>query len=77
MHASKYMGFLCCPYYSSRCSDLPAELAADGAASARHQHRFPMQKLADLMEIRADLLSSEKILDGDLLQSADGNLAAQ
>lgn len=44
--------------------DLTAELAPDGAASARHQHHTPLNGLQDLPQIDFHLLAAEKI--GDL-----------
>ena len=44
--------------------DLTAELAPDGAASARHQHHTPLDGLQDLPQIDFHLLAAEKI--GDL-----------
>ena len=50
--------------------DLPAELAADGAAASRDQDPFPVNEFKDFFQVGLDRLSAQKVFDGDLLHLA-------
>ena len=56
--------------------DLPAELAADGAAASGDQHCFAIDEVEDFLHVRLDGFAAEKVLYGDLLHLADCYIAA-
>ena len=41
--------------------DLPAQLRADGAAAARHQHRFAGEVAGDLLHVQRHLVAGQKV----------------
>ena len=55
--------------------DLPAELRSDAAAAARHQDALAVDKVENLLHIRADGLPAQQVLDGNLLHGSSGDLA--
>ena len=55
--------------------DLPAQLASDRTASACDQNHFSVQILKDLIQIHLDRLSSQQVLDCNLLHVTDCNLS--
>ena len=57
--------------------DLPAELAADGAAAAGNQHPLAMDEVEDLPHVRLDGLPAQQVLHGHLLHGGHGDLARQ
>ena len=55
--------------------DLAAELRTDGPAAACHEDDLAVDKVIDLMKVGGDGLAAQKVLDGDVLELRDGNLA--
>ena len=54
--------------------NLPAQLAADRSAAARHHDDLAGNILADLVDVDLDRLAPQKILDLDLLELADADV---
>ena len=55
--------------------DLTAELRTDGPAAACHEDDLAVDEVIDLMKVGGNGLAPQKVLDGDVLELRDGDLA--